>query len=68
MLHCDAVGDLLFGEKILSKFLKHLRQAFVKIQFPAQFFQFCIGRAIHAERVQHYLHVSELVVVTLFAH
>ena len=68
MLDADSVGDVLFGKKIIAELLEHLRQAFVKIQFAAELFQFRIGRAIHAEGVQHDLHVSELVVVTLFPH
>ena len=31
MLDRNAVGDLLFSQKIISKFLEHFRQAFVKL-------------------------------------
>jgi hypothetical protein len=68
MLDRDAVRHVLFGEKAVREFLKHLRQAFVKFQIRAERFQLGILRPIHPERVEQHLHVSEFAVVALLAH
>ena len=50
---------------MISKFFEHFRQAFVKIQLLSELFQFRIGRAIHVERVEQHLHVSEFAIVAM---
>ena len=68
MLDRDPMRVVFGGEQAVAKFLKHLRQTFVEIELLAQRFELVVRRTIHPERVEQHFHVSELVVVTVFAH
>src|ERR1700749_2785866 len=70
MLDGDAVSHMLGCKETFAarKFLKHFRQSFVKIKLPAQLLELLIGGPIYPELVEQYLHVSQLVIVTVIAH
>src|SRR5579884_228408 len=68
MLDPDSVAELFFAQQMVAELLEHFRQTPVKMQFAPEPSEFGIGGAVHPEGIEQDLHVSQFVVVALFAH